>query len=398
MYEESEKQNFEKAATFRNQINALNNIISSQNINYQNLKKLDVLFLIKKQNFCIIQMSIVRNGSNYGSISHFPKIDNYASDISEKEIMYAFLNQYYKNNEPPKIVLTNVLPQNKNLLEKYFSFTHQTKIEIIKPQRGIKHKILYDLEKTASLNINKNIFQNNSIKKNLFQLEKLLNLKKITKIETYDNSHNQGSNAIGAFITFTESGFTKSLYRKFIIKGKVGDKEFKFNDDYSMMEEVLTRRFKSKNLLQNPDLIVIDGGKGHLKKINKIMHDLNLNNVFVLAIAKGKDRNSGNEKFFYSDNKELNLDSNDPMRFFLQNLRDEAHRFAIGFHRDKRTKSLLKNPIDEIPNIGKVRKKSLLNYFGSANAVKKATIEDLCKIPNINQKTAEIIFNFFNDS
>ena len=228
--------------------------------------------------------------------------------------MYAFLNQYYKNNEPPKIVLTNVLPKNKNLLEKNFSFTPQTKIEIIKPQRGIKHKILYELKKTKTLNINKNIFQNNSINNNLFHLKKLFNLKKSTNIETYDNSHNQGSNAIGAFITFTESGFTKSL-QKIYNKGKVGDKEFKFNDDYSMMEEVLTRRFKSKNLLQNPDLIVIDGGKGHLKKINKIMHDLNLNNVFVLAIAKGKDRNSGNEKFFYSDNKELNLDSNDPEVF-----------------------------------------------------------------------------------
>ena len=173
-------------------------------------------------------------------------------------------------------------------------------------------------------------------------MEKLLDLKKLTKIETYDNSHNQGSNAIGAFITFTESGFTKSLYRKFIIKGKIGNKKFKFNDDYSMMEEVLTRRFKSKNMLQNPDLIIIDGGKGHLKKINNLILELNLNNVFVLAIAKGQKRNSGNEKFFYSDNKELKLDFNDPIRFFLQNLRDEAHRFAIGFHRDKRTKSLFK--------------------------------------------------------
>ena len=398
MYKESDIQNYEKAASLRNQIHALSSVISSQNINYQNLKNLDLIFLIKKQNYCVVQMSVIRNGSNYGSISHFPKITNYSNDITENEIMYAFLNQYYKNNDIPKLILVNKIPQHKSLLEQLFSDQNKISIKISKPIKGLKLKILNDLEKTALQNLNKKLFQNNSIINNLNSLSKLLNLNVIKKIETYDNSHIQGTDAIGAFITFTENGFEKSLYRKFIIKGNVLDKSFNFNDDYSMMEEVITRRFKNNNTLQLPDLIIIDGGKGHLKKVQKTLYSLKKDNIFVLAISKGKKRNSGKENFYYKMNQQLNLDINDPLRFFLQNLRDEAHRFAIGYHRKKRSKSFLKNPIDEIQGIGSVRKKSLLNYFGSSNGIKKASIQDLKKVPNINQKIAEVIFNFFNDS
>ena len=398
MYEKSENQNYEEAAILRNQIYAISNVITSQNINYQNLKNLDLIYMIKKQNYCVVQMSIIRNGSNYGSISHFPKITDYGDDLKENEIMSAFLNQYYKNNDAPKLIIVNVTPEQKSLLEELFSKQQKHLVKIYKPLKGFKLKILNDLEKTALQNLNKKLFQNTSNKKNLFNLSKLLNINEIKKIETYDNSHNQGTNAIGAFITFTENGFEKNLYRKFIIKGLIQEKTFKFNDDYSMMEEVITRRFKNNTTIQPPDLVLIDGGKGHLRKVQDTLNQIKNHKIFVLAVSKGRDRNSGNENFYYGDNKELFLNKNDPIRFFLQNLRDEAHRFAIGYHRSKRTKALFKNPVDEIQGIGKIRKRNLLNYFGSSNGIKKASIEDLEKVPNINKKTAEIIFNFFNGS
>ena len=203
-------------------------------------------------------------------------------------------------------------------------------------------------------------------------------------------------------VAFSQEGFLKSFYRKFNFIDDEFKKntlyEKKINNDYLMMEQMILRRFTSKNNTEFPEAIIIDGGKGHLNAVLKIMKNLSLENIFVLAIAKGKERNSGNETFFIKDNVQIELGKNDPLRFFLQNLRDEAHRFAIDTHRYKRKKSLFLNPLDEIRGIGKKRKQNLLEFFGSAKAVKKASLNDLQKVPNLSKKTAEIVFNFFNDS
>ena len=205
---------------------------------------------------------------------------------------------------------------------------------------------------------------------------------------------------MGAMIVFSADGFVKPLYRKFnFVQDHLNQSsQEKINNDYYMMEEMIKRRFQSKTNTIFPEMIIIDGGKGHLSIVSKAIESLGIKNLFILAVAKGKLRNSGEENFFVENNLKIDIKKSDPLRFFIQNLRDEAHRFAIGSHRVKRKKNLFLNSLDEINGIGKKRKQNLLNYFGSAKAVKKATLNDLLLVPNVNKKTAETVYNFFNDS
>ncbi len=394
---ESSKQNYEKAAIYRNRLQALADITAFQTINNENIEDLDVLIVKKENTYAVVQTTIFRSGSNYGSTQFFPRIN---SEDTLEEILEAFISQFYNNHLPPKLILVNCLPENASLIQKFLSKILKSNSVIQLPKRGLKLEILKNCEKNATEVLNRKIFERSSNRKNLELFSKKFKIKSnLNKIEVYDNSHIQGSYSIGAMISFSEEGFLKSSYRKFNFSNiKQNNSGVKINNDYLMMEKMIERRFKKNSTLVFPEVVIIDGGKGHLKIVSEILEKLSLNNIFLLAIAKGNKRNDGNEKFYINLNEFIELDKYDPLRFFIQNLRDEAHRFAIGVHRNKRNKSLFVNPLDEINGIGQKRKQNLLNYFGSAKAVKKASLTDLMKVPNLNKKTAQTIYNFFNDS
>ena len=395
---ESDQQNYEKAAIYRNRLLALSEITAFQTINNENFEDLDVLVLKKKYKYAVIQITIFRSGSNYGSIPFFPKIN---IEDSPEEIMEAFICQFYNKNSSPKLILVNFFPKEKKLVEQYLFKISKNKTIIQKPKQGLKQKILLNSEKNATEILNRKIYEKASNKNNLDALKERFNLKaKINKIEVFDNSHIQGKSSVGAMIVFSADGFVKPLYRKFnFVQDHLNQSsQEKINNDYYMMEEMIKRRFQSKTNTIFPEMIIIDGGKGHLSIVSKAIESLGIKNLFILAVAKGKLRNSGEENFFVENNLKIDIEKSDPLRFFIQNLRDEAHRFAIGSHRIKRKKNLFLNSLDEINGIGQKRKQNLLNYFGSAKAVKKASFNDLLQVPNLNKKTAETVYNFFNDS
>ena len=400
MRSESSNLNYEKAAVYRNRLQALSDITAYQTINNEQIKNLDILVLKKKNHLAVIQTTVFRSGSNYGSMPFYPKIN---SENSVEEIMEAFVCQFYEKHIPPQLILVNVLPKHKQLLEKFLTGQSKLNTQIQKPLKGLKYELIKNGEKNALEFLNRKIYEKASNKGNLELLKNRFKINsQLKKIEIYDNSHIQGSNPVGAMIVFSADGYIKSSYRRFNFldskNGHIKEIKTKINDDYYMMEDMISRRFQSKNNIDFPQVIIIDGGKGHLNIVSNVLKDLSINDVFVIAVAKGRDRNSGNESFFVNNNKNVYLDKNDPLRFFIQNLRDEAHRFAIGTHRNKRTKNLFENPLDEIESIGKKRKQNLLNHFGSAKAIKKASLNDLLKVPNLNKKIAEKVYNFFNDS
>ena len=404
MYDASDKQNFEAASIFRNRIKALTDITATQNINIQNLNNVDLLALKKLDNKVVIQMTIIRNGQNYGSKSYFPNTGKNGIDVKEDEIIQAFICQFFDKNIPAENILVNQHPKETQLVEELLFRKHNFKIKIQVPKKGKKLDILNSVIKNAEESLNRKIYEKSSNQENITKLKNIFGLEKeIKKIEVYDNSHHQGKAPIGAMIAFNEDGFMKSLYRRYNITSKnnenfkINDNDFNLNNnDYLMMEEVLKRRFLGKNSSNFPDLIIIDGGKGHLNTALSVLNNLKIENVEVIAISKGIKRDSGRENFYTKNIEKLSFDKNDPTLFFLQKLRDEVHRFAIAGHRLKNRKIIFKNPLDEIEGIGSKRKRALLNEFGSAKAVKTASLKDLSKVEGINDSIAKKIFNFFN--
>jgi len=404
MYDASDKKNFEAASIFRNRIKALTDITATQNINIQNLNNVDLLALKKLDNKVVIQMTIIRNGQNYGSKSYFPNTGKNGIDVKEDEIIQAFICQFFDKNIPAENILVNQHPKETQLVEELLFRKHNFKIKIQVPKKGKKLDILNSVIKNAEESLNRKIYEKSSNQENITKLKNIFGLEKeIKKIEVYDNSHHQGKAPIGAMIAFNEDGFIKSLYRRYNITSKnnenfkIKDNDFNLNNnDYLMMEEVLKRRFLGKNSSNFPDLIIIDGGKGHLNTALSVLNNLKIENVEVIAISKGIKRDSGRENFYTKNIEKLSFDKNDPTLFFLQKLRDEVHRFAIAGHRLKNRKIIFKNPLDEIVGIGSKRKRALLNEFGSAKAVKTASLKDLSKVEGINDSIAKRIFNFFN--
>lgn len=404
MYDASDKKNFEAASIFRNRIKALTDITATQNINIQNLNNVDLLALKKLDNKVVIQMTIIRNGQNYGSKSYFPNTGKNGIDVKEDEIIQAFICQFFDKNIPAENILVNQHPKETQLVEELLFRKHNFKIKIQVPKKGKKLDILNSVIKNAEESLNRKIYEKSSNQENITKLKNIFGLEKeIKKIEVYDNSHHQGKAPIGAMIAFNEDGFMKSLYRRYNITSKnnenfkINDNDFNLNNnDYLMMEEVLKRRFLGKNSSNFPDLIIIDGGKGHLNTALSVLNNLKIENVEVIAISKGIKRDSGRENFYTKNIEKLSFDKNDPTLFFLQKLRDEVHRFAIAGHRLKNRKIIFKNPLDEIEGIGSKRKRALLNEFGSAKAVKTASLKDLSKVEGINDSIAKRIFNFFN--
>tara|TARA_B100000886_G_scaffold220240_3_gene153033 strand:- start:27150 stop:28985 length:1836 start_codon:yes stop_codon:yes gene_type:complete len=387
----SKNQNYEKAAILRDRIKSLTFIQSSQHISKKNFNNADLIVSYRKEGNTCISVSFFRSKQNWGSQFFYPSHEN---EDNETKVISSFITQFYENKEPPLEIITNIEPENKQLIIKAFNTKFKKKINL---KTGKSNSMISNALKNARESLSNKLFHS---KKNIGLLETLSETFKLqfvpNFIEVYDNSHFQGSDNTGALITFGEEGFIKNRYRKFNIKGK----NIKGNDDYGMMKEVIKRRF-SKIAKGNdnfiPDLLLIDGGKGQFSVVKNTLNELGFYGIKVIAMSKGKDRNKGNEKFIL-DGKIVSLRNNDPILFFLQRLRDEAHRFAITTHRKKRSKNISKSQLDLIDGIGRSRKKSLLNHFGSIKSIEGASLEEIEKVEGVNKSSALKIYNFFHKS
>jgi len=390
----SKELDYEKAAIARDRIKALAQIQSSQNINQTNLNEADVISIYKDSGKTCIQVFFFRSKQNWGNQAYFPKHD---SDEKLENILSSFLSQFYENKTIPALIITNHNILEKNLLEEAFQNKEKKEI-ILREAKSKEEKTLTALaEKNAKQALTQKIYETQSNDNLIDGLIKKFNLNNnINLLEVYDNSHIQGTNCVGALICFGNEGFVKKRYRKFNIKN-----ESVKGDDYGMLKEVLFRRFsktmkEQSGSLSLPDLIMIDGGKGQYSVSREVLNELGLHDLPIIAIAKGKNRNAGEEKMYYQ-NKEFRFEKNDPLLFFIQRLRDEAHRFAISSHRAKRKKNLSKSLLDQINGIGKQRKRALLNYFGSAKSLESASLDDLKSVEGIEDNIAKKIYNYFHE-
>ena len=394
MEKASDELDFEKAAILRDKIKSLNIIQSSLKINEANLVEADVIAGYKESGKTCIQVFFYRSKQNWGNQAFFPKHD---PDENLKDILNSFVTQFYENKSVPKLIILSEVIKEKNLIERTLSDKENKKIAISVAKKGSKLKVINQAIKNAKDSLTRKLYESQNNRDLLDKINTKFNLKsEINLIEVYDNSHISGTNSIGALITYGEEGFVKKRYRKFDIKTKGAEQ-----DDFAMMKEVLSRRFKRAmlekgNYLTLPDLIIIDGGKGQYSSAKEVLNEFGLHDLPMIAIAKGKFRNSGNETFFY-EGKTFKFEKNDPTLFFLQRLRDEAHRFAITSHRAKRAKGIRKSMLDQIEGIGSIRKRALLNHFGSARAVESASFDEIKSVQGVEEKVAKKIYNFFHE-
>ena len=394
MEKASKELDYEKAAIARDRIKALTQIQSSQKINQTNLNEADVISIHKESGKTCIQVFFFRSKQNWGNQAFFPKHD---PDEKLENILSSFISQFYENKTSPELVITNNRVYEKDLLQKTFSEKENKNI-VIKEAKTKEEVSLSNLaKKNAKQALIQKLYdtQNNT---DLIQklTEKFKIQQNIDLIEVYDNSHIQGNDCVGALITFGNEGFEKKRYRKFNIKN-----ESVKGDDYGMLKEVLFRRFsktmkEKSGALSLPDLVMIDGGKGQYSTTKNMLNELGLHDMPIIAIAKGKNRNAGDETMYY-ENKIFKFEKNDPLLFFIQRLRDEAHRFAISSHRIKRKRNLSKSLLDQITGIGKQRKRALLNHFGSARAVESASYDELKSVEGIEDNIAKKIYNYFHE-
>ena len=394
MEKASEDLDFEKAVVLRDRIKSLNIIQSSQRVNEANLIEADVIAGYKESGKTCIQVFFYRSKQNWGNQAFFPKHD---PDEKLSDILNSFVSQFYENKSVPALVILSEEIKEKILIEKTLSQKENKQINISIAKKGSKLKVVSQAIKNAKDSLNRKLYESQNNRElfdavsSKFDLETNINL-----IEVYDNSHTQGTNSVGALIAYGDEGFIKKRYRKFNIKIQKNEQ-----DDYGMMREVLNRRFKraiqeKDNYLTFPDLVLIDGGKGQYSVARETLNELGLHDLPIVAIAKGKQRNSGNETFFHNG-REFKFVKNDPTLFFLQRIRDESHRFAISAHRAKRKKGISKSLLDQIDGIGSIRKRALLNHFGSARAVESASIDEIKSVEGVEEKVAKKIYNFFHE-
>ncbi len=390
----SEELDFEKAAIVRDKIKSLNIIQSSLTISDVNLTEADVIAGYKESGKTCIQVFFYRSKQNWGNQAFFPKHD---PDENFSNILNSFVSQFYENKAVPRSIILSEEIKEKKLIEKTLSKKENKQINISIAKKGSRLKVINLAIKNAKNSLSRNLYENQNNRELLNKISKKFKIENnISLIEVYDNSHIQGTNSVGALITYGEEGFVKKRYRKFNIKNE----NFK-QDDYGMIREVLGRRFKRAiqekgNFLSFPDLVLIDGGKGQYSSARETLNEFGLNEIPVIAIAKGKFRNSGNETFFHNG-KEYKFTKNDPTLFFLQRVRDEAHRFAISAHRAKRKKGISKSLLDQIEGIGSIRKRALLNHFGSARAVESASLDEIKSVEGVETIVAKKIYNFFHE-
>ena len=394
MEKASEDLDFEKAVILRDRIKSLNIIQSSQRINEANLIEADVIAGYKESGKTCIQVFFYRSKQNWGNQSFFPKHD---PDEKLSNILNSFVSQFYENKSVPSSIILSEQIKEKVLIEKTLSQKEKKQINISVAKKGSKLKVINNAIKNAKDSLNRKLYESQNNRELFDAVAKKFNLEtNINLIEVYDNSHIQGTNSVGALITYGDEGFIKKRYRKFNIKVQKNKQ-----DDYGMMREILNRRFKravqeKDNYLTFPDLVLVDGGKGQYSVARETLNELGLHDIPILAIAKGKFRNSGNETFFHNG-KRFKFAKNDPTLFFLQRIRDESHRFAISAHRAKRKKGISKSLLDQIEGIGSIRKRALLNHFGSARAVESASLDEIKSVEGVEVKVAKKIYNFFHE-
>lgn len=383
MEEASAALDFEKALILRDRIRALSNIQSKQNVEYSALKSADIIAVASEGDLTAVEIFFIRGGQNCGNAVYFPE---QAEGANSTEVIEAFLGEFYADHIIPKEIICY-----GEVDIEWWSSALATKV--VSPKVGNKRKLAEFAYNNAIDAIRRKIALEASVKTNLQEMRDKFGLARIPqRIEVYDNSHNQGSYAIGAMIVATPDGFDKKNYRTFDIKYTAETR-----DDFAMMKEVLKRRFERMSDENRPDVILLDGGRGQLNAVHEALKDYDLSNITIIGISKGEDRNAGREFYHIKDRESFDLEYRSPLAFYLQNLRDEAHRFAIGTHRKKRAKSITKSSLDEIDGIGAQRKRDLLKYFGSAKDVADASLKDLQKIDGISKKTAEKIYNYFHN-
>lgn len=396
MDEASARLDFEAAALLRDRIRALSQIQARQDIHTAQALDADVVAAVAQGGLTCVEVFFFRNGQNWGNRAFFPRHER---GHDESEVLAAFLAQYYDDKPVPKEVLLSHAPEGRALLEAALSAHAGRRVRIEVPKRGTKRALVLHALENAREALALRLAESQSQRKVLESVADLFSLPAAPeRIEVYDNSHIQGAAPIGAMIVATPEGFDKSQYRRFNIKGT----ELQPGDDYAMLREVLTRRFSrlvkdesGEATRHRPDLVLIDGGQGQLSVALSVLADLGLADIPVVAIAKGPDRDAGRERFFVADKPSFLLDPKSPALYYLQRLRDEAHRFAIGGHRARRARTLKVSALDEIPGIGPARKRALLHHFGSARDVGAASLADLESVPGISKAMAKRILNHF---
>lgn len=398
MAEAAEAMEYERAAALRDRIRALTQVQGTQGINPQTVREADIIALHMEGGQACVQVFFIRANQNWGNYDYYPRL---GGSESPDEVMEAFLGQFYDNKEPPRQVILSHGLEEAELMEAALGQKRGGKVEILVPQRGEKAELVEGALRNARESLARRMAESATQAKLLRGLADAFGLDGApARIEVYDNSHIQGAHAVGVMIVAGPEGFLKSQYRKFNIRGD----DLTPGDDFGMMKEVLTRRFQ--RLLKEdpdrksdawPDLLLIDGGAGQISAVAEIMGDLGVDDVPFIGVAKGVDRDAGKEEFHRYGARPFALKRNDPVLYFIQRLRDEAHRFAIGAHRAKRSNAIGATPLDEVPGIGATRKRALLAHFGSAKAVSRADLADLKAVEGISDRMAETIYAFFHD-
>ena len=395
----SEAMEFERAAALRDRIKALTQVQSAQGINPQNTEEADVIALHVDGGQACVQVFFIRANQNWGNHDYYPRI---SGEEDMAEIMEAFVGQFYADREPPKVLLLSHGLDNDDLMALALAEKAGRKIEIIVPQRGEKAELVSGASRNARESLARKMAETATQSRLLKGLAEAFLLPEPPKrIEVYDNSHISGAHAVGAMVVAGPEGFEKSHYRKFNIKGD----DLTPGDDFGMMKEVMTRRFQ--RLIKEdperksgswPDLLLIDGGAGQVSSVREIMDALGVSDIAMVGVAKGEDRDAGKEVFYRTGKPVMALRHNDPVLYFIQRMRDEVHRFAIGTHRAKRAKAMSANPLDDVPGVGAARKRALLAHFGSAKAVARANFADLKAVEGVSGNMAQTIYDFFHEN
>lgn len=398
MQEASANMEFEQAAVLRDRIRALTQVQTAQGINPRGVREADVIALHLEKGQACVQVFFIRANQNWGNKDYYPRV---GADIEAAEVLEAFIGQFYDTKEPPRQLILSHPIENAELMSEALEEKAKRKVEITVPQRGEKVELVAGAVRNARESLARKMSESATQAKLLTGIAEAFSLEgPPERIEVYDNSHIQGTNAVGGMIVAGRDGFMKNSYRKFNIRGD----DLTPGDDFGMMKEVLSRRFK--RLLKEdpdrdkghwPDLLLIDGGAGQVSAVAEIMREWGVEDIPMVGVAKGVDRDHGKEEFHRVGQRPFALRRNDPVLYFIQRLRDEAHRFAIGTHRAKRAKAVGATPLDEVPGVGATRKRALLAHFGSAKAVSRANLADLKAVEGISDSLAESIYDFFHE-
>ena len=395
----SEQMEFERAAALRDRIKALTQVQTAQGINPKGVSEADIVALHLDGGQACVQVFFIRANQNWGNHDYYPRV---GPDVDAAEVLEAFVGQFYDTREPPKQVILSNDIENLDLMADALSIKLGRKVEVLVPKRGEKADLVDGALRNARESLARKMAETASQIRLLKGLAEAFDLPEPPKrIEVYDNSHISGTNAVGGMIVAGPEGFMKNQYRKFNIKGE----DITPGDDFGMMKEVLTRRFKrllkedpDKDRGMWPDLLLIDGGAGQVSAVREIMQKYGVGDIAMVGVAKGEDRDAGKEEFHRTGKRPFALRHNDPVLYFVQRMRDEVHRFAIGTHRAKRSKAIGASPLDEIAGIGAARKRALLAHFGSAKAVARANLADLEAVPGVSKGMAQKLYDHFQPS